>query len=143
MFLAYSDLIQLFPKSKGIKDDLQFYTVSTNSSFTQQRGLFIPMYEDSGELKEAIQNGAIGAIWDEQSKLPDYIPNHFPVFYVRNLKEAIEKILNTYADKLNGEKNENMNMTYFLFDEEKLLKNSLPSYDKPVLKFGQKTERRG
>lgn len=143
MFLTYDDLVTLFPKTKGIKDELLFYTVSTDSSLSQPKGLFIPIFDDSGELKEAIQNGAIGAIWDEQVELPSYVPNHFPVLFTNNIREALEQTINTYIKKINGEKIEIMNMTNFLFVEEKLLKENIPSYDKPVLKFVPKQERRG
>jgi UDP-N-acetylmuramyl pentapeptide synthase len=143
MFLTLGDLANLFPKTTGMKDEFQFCTVSTDSTLSQPRGLFIPLFKDSGELKDAIQNGAIGAIWDEQEELPLYIPNHFPIFYTNNLVEALEQIMKAYVDKLNGETNEIMNMTKFLFIEEKLLNNAIPSYDIPVSKFVNKKERRG
>jgi UDP-N-acetylmuramyl pentapeptide synthase len=143
MFLTYDDLVNLFPNVKGIKEEFQFVTVSTDSMLDQRKGLFIPLYEDSGYLNEAIQNGAIGAIWDEQVELPTYIPNHFPIFYTNDLKKALEQLLKTYVDKLNGENNELMDMTKFLFIEEKLLNENIPSYDKPVLEFVPRQERRG
>jgi UDP-N-acetylmuramyl pentapeptide synthase len=142
MFLTYEELVKIFPKTKGIKDDFQFLTVSTSSKVSQPKGLFIPLFTDSGELNEAIQNGAIGAIWDESLEVPTYIPNQFPMFYTNDLKIALEKILEYYVEKL-GDITDIMNMTKFLFEEEKLLKEDLPSYDKPVLNFVQKTERRG
>ena len=33
-------------------------------SYSQPKGIFIPLYHDSGELQEAIANGAIGTLWD-------------------------------------------------------------------------------
>lgn len=143
MFLTYDDLTKLFPDSKGVKDDFQFQIVATESTQSQPKGLFIPLYEDSGELKEAIGNGAIGAIWNKEVLLPAYIPSQFPVFFTNDLEKAIENILKTYVDQLNGEINEIMNKTKFLFREEKLLNKSFPSYYKPVLKIVSKMERRG
>ncbi|MFD2443425.1 hypothetical protein ACFSO7_05435 [Bacillus sp. CGMCC 1.16607] len=141
MFLAYSDLVKLYPNTKGIKDEFEFMTVSTDSTFHQQKGLFIPLYEDSGELKEAIQNGAVGAILEEQMEIPKYLPNQFPVFLTNNLNDALKQILSTYLEKLNGENTNMMNMTKFLFDEERRLNECLSSYDKPVLKFISKARR--
>jgi UDP-N-acetylmuramyl pentapeptide synthase len=143
MFLTYDDLANLFPDSKGIKDEFQFYTVSTDATLSQPKGLFIPLFDDSGELKDAINNGAIGAIWHMEVEVPTYIPSQFPILYSTDLNGALETILKNYVDKLNGEKNEIMNMTKFLFREEKLLNENIPSYDKPVLKFVPKRERRG
>jgi UDP-N-acetylmuramyl pentapeptide synthase len=141
MFLTYDDLAIIFPESKGIKEDFLFHTVSTDASLFQPKGLFIPIFEDSGEIKDAINNGAIAAIWNAKEKVPTYIPNQFPILYSTDLDEALEKILKTYVDKLNGEKTEIMNMTKFLFKEEKLLNESFSSYDKPVLKFVSPKER--
>jgi hypothetical protein len=141
MFLTYNDLANIFPDSKGIKDDFQFYTVSTDATLSQPKGLFIPMFNDSGELKDAINNGAIGAIWDVKVEIPTYIPSQFPIFFASDLNKALEIVLKTYTDKLNGDKNEIMNMTKFLFKEEKLLNETFSSYDKLVLKFVSPTER--
>jgi UDP-N-acetylmuramyl pentapeptide synthase len=141
MFLTYDDLANLFPDSKGIKEDFLFYTVSTNASLLQPKGLFVPVFEDSGELKDAINNGAIGAIWNVKVEVPIYIPSQFPILYAKDLNEALEMILKTYVDKLNGENNEIMNMTKFLINEEKLLNEPFSSYDKPVLKLFSSMER--
>ena len=141
MFLAYSDLVKLYPKTKGVKDELEFMTVSTDSMFSQPKGLFLPLYEDSGELKEAIQNGAIGAILGEKMDIPRYVPNQFPIFFTNNLNDAMKQILSTYKEKLSGEKIDMMYMTKFLFEEERRLNESLTSYYKPVLKFISKVRR--
>lgn len=143
MFLTYGDLAKIFSDSKGIKEDFQFYTVSTDASLSQPKGLFIPIYDHSGELKDAINNGAIGAIWDLNIEVPAYIPSQFPILFASDLNKALEIVLKTYVDKLNGEKIDIMNMTKFLFREEKLLNESISSYDKPVLKFVSQMERRG
>ncbi|WP_442599407.1 hypothetical protein [Neobacillus sp. D3-1R] len=143
MLLKNSDLVKLFPKSQGIKDDLQFKTVSTDASLIQPKGLFIPVFDDSGELKEAIHNGAIAAIWEEQQTLPSYVPNQFPIFFTKDIKNAFETIVAFYLEQFTGDNNDLMNMTKFLFIEEKLLNESFSSYDKPVFKFVSKQERRG
>jgi UDP-N-acetylmuramyl pentapeptide synthase len=141
MFLTYDDLANLFPDSKGIKEDFLFYTVSTDASLFQPKGLFVPVFEDSGELKDAINNGAIGAIWNVKVEVPLYIPSQFPILYSKDLNEALEMILKTYVDKLSGENNEIMNMTKFLINKEKLLNEPFSSYDKPVLKYFSSMER--
>lgn len=142
MFLTFEDLNQLFPKIKGEKDAFQFHFVSTNAAFHQPKGLFLPLYEDSGEMKEAISNGAIGALWDEDKEVPSYVPSQFPLFFTSDLEESLEQVLNTYVKQLDGESNEMKNMTKFLFSQEKILNEMYHSYYKPVLKFVSKMEGR-
>ncbi|HYK73814.1 MAG TPA: hypothetical protein VEV44_11950 [Pseudoneobacillus sp.] len=143
MFIAYSDLVRFFPKSQGIRDEIQFYTVSTDASLLQPKGLFIPLFNDSGELKEAIQNGAIGAVWDEKRPLPSYVPTQFPILFSNNVKDSLKTIIESYLEQINGDNIDIMNMTKYLFIEEKLLKESVSSYDKPVFEIVSKPERRG
>jgi hypothetical protein len=142
MFLTFNDLSQLFPISKGVKDCFRYEFVSTDATLAQPMGLFIPVFEDSGELKDAISNGAIGAIWEENKVLPSYIPSQFPIFFTDDLGKALDRLLSAYVNLLNGEPNEMNNMTKFLFSEEKILNEIIHSYDKPVLKFVSKTEGR-
>jgi hypothetical protein len=141
MFLMYEDIVRLFLKTKGVKDNLPFYSVSTSSSMKQPKGLFVPVFEDSGELKEAIQNGAIAAIWDDSIQLPTYVPNHFPIFFTNDVMSSLKDVLKVFLEKLNGDKIETMSTTKFLIDKEKLLKENFSSYDKPVLEYVQNLER--
>jgi UDP-N-acetylmuramyl pentapeptide synthase len=140
MFLTNSDLVDLFPNSQGVNDPLEFLTVSTDATLLQPKGLFVPLFEGSGELQDAIKNGAIATVWDIKKKLPHYIPNHLPVFFTEQITDAFELILKHYERKLNNENSESINMTKFLFIEDKLLNENIPSYDIPVFKFVRNTE---
>ena len=74
-------MANFFPNLKGINDSvLHFHTVSTCSQVLQPNGTSIPLYRNSGELSEAIENGAIAAIWNEEKTLPSYTPSYFPLF---------------------------------------------------------------
>jgi hypothetical protein len=141
MFLMYEDIANLFLKTKGVGNNLPFYSVSTSSSMKQPKGLFVPVFKDSGELNEAIQNGAIAAIWDDSVQLPTYVPNHFPIFFTNDLMGSLYDVVRVFLEKLNGDKMQIMSTTKFLFDKEKLLNENFPSYDKPVLEFVQNLER--
>jgi hypothetical protein len=82
MYLAFDDLVTIFPEFKGIKEaDHLYFTVTDNADREQTRGLFIPLNDDSGELLDAIANGAIAAVWDKKKQIPRYTPNHFPIFF--------------------------------------------------------------
>lgn len=134
MYLAFNDLVKLFSDIRGIKEaDHLYITVTDNANAMQTRGLFIPLSEDSGELLEAIANGAIAAIWDKKKQLPKYTPNHFPIFFTDNLIETVRELLKFYIEKIDGDKAEKMNMTNFVFLNKKLLKENKETYDIAVM----------
>lgn len=134
MYLAFNDLVKLFSEIRGIKEaDHLYITVTDDSNAIQTKGLFIPLSEDSGELLEAIANGAIAAIWDKKKQLPKYTPNHFPIFFTDNPIEAVRKLLRFYIEKIDGDKAEKMNMTNFVILNKKLLKENKETYDIAVM----------
>ncbi|WHY02288.1 hypothetical protein [Neobacillus sp. DY30] len=134
MYLAFNDLVRLFSNMRGIKEADHFYfTVTDDANAVQTKGLFVPLNEDSGELLEAIANGAIAAIWDIKKQLPKYAPNHFPIFFTDNPIEAVRELLQFYIEKMDGDKAEQMNMTKFVFLNRKLLKENKETYDIAVM----------
>lgn len=133
MFLALQDLSGLFLEKKGVEDDFLFHTVADHADVLQPRGLFIPLSEDSGELSEAIANGAIAAIWPSGKELPRYTPNHFPVFFTEDNVEALTNVLQLYIDKLNGETEKKMEITNFKFSHKELLNKNRETYDIAVM----------
>lgn len=149
MLLAYRDVANLFVEKQGIRGDFLFFSVTDQADVTQPKGLFIPVNEESGSLSRAIENGAIAAVWDKQSELPAYTPNHFPVFFTSDCRNALQQIIKIYYEKLIGETEKKMVMTDFKISNKKLLNKSSESYDIAVMlkkiKNWQETdsERRG
>ncbi|MEC1520951.1 hypothetical protein P9D43_02740 [Neobacillus niacini] len=134
MYLAFNDLVKLFSNIRGIKEAGHFYiTVTDDAKAVQTRGLFIPLTEDSGELLDAIANGAIAAIWDNKKQLPKYTPNHFPIFFTDQPIEAVRELLQFYIEKMDGEKAEKMDITNFVFLNKKRLKENKETYDIAVM----------
>lgn len=129
MYLARKDLADLFHDTRGGQDDLLFYTVSDHSKAVQPKGIFIPVTQESGELSEAIANGAIAAIWDKEKRIPPYTPNQFPLFFTADPAEAVRNLLQYYNEKLDGETGKNMEITKFDFLYDKLLNKSNETYD--------------
>lgn len=148
MYLALKDLANLFDNSRGVNDDLMFVSVCDQAHEAQPKGLFVSLNEKSGELSEAIANGAIAAIWNHECKLPSYTPNHFPIFFTSDPADAIVIILKQYIDKLNGETDKIMEITNFKFSNKKLLNKNKDTYDIAVMlnevtsKLSNKPERR-
>lgn len=134
MYLAFNDLVNMFRNFKGVQEaDHLYYTVSDSAKMPQPRGLFVPISEESGELLDAIANGAIAAIWDTKKKVPAYTPNHFPVFFTDEPVEAVRRILQMLLEKLDGEIEEKMMMTNFVFLNKELLKENKQTYDIAVM----------
>lgn len=133
MYLTLKDLASLFSEHKGIQDNLIFCTVTDQANVIQPKGVFVPVDMDSGELSEAIANGAIAVIWNRENNLPHYTPNQFPVFFTSDMEEAVGKILKLYLDKLNGETDETMEKTNFKFSNKKLLNKNQETYDIAVM----------
>jgi hypothetical protein len=133
MYLALKDLGGLFDSSRGIQDDFLFASVSDQANEAQPKGLFVSYNGMNGELSEAIANGAIAAIWNQEHDLPRYTPNHFPVFFTNDPADAIVTILNRYIEKLNGETDKIMAITNFKFSNKKLLNKNNETYDIAVM----------
>ena len=129
MYLSYKDLAGIFPETRGVQDEMQFLNVTDYSKIPQAKGIFIPLSSISGELDEAIENGAIAAVWDKQSPLPRYTPNHFPLFLTDDLQEGTKKLLEYYVEKIDGETDMDMAITNFYFLTETLLNKNQQTYD--------------
>ncbi|MEK3855218.1 hypothetical protein [Cytobacillus sp. FSL H8-0458] len=132
MYLTYQDLAELFPAVKGIRDhELEFHTVASSSSDRQPKGIYIP-YREDGNLKEAIESGAVAAIWNENAETPAYTPNHFPIFYTNDLTKGLKDIMELYINKL-SKAEVKMNTTNFLISDEESLKENETTYDIAVM----------
>lgn len=135
MTLLYHDFIHLFPKTNGRSDPtLTFYTVTAFAHISQPKGIFIPLYKDSGELKEAIENGAIASIWDEKVPLPPYTPTYFYIFYTNDLWKGLKDMLEQYSKKLATIKELDENeRTKFYFSPRNSLNERENTYDIAVM----------
>lgn len=134
MFLTYGDLARLFPNKYGIQDhELYFHTVASNSAVLQPKGLFIPFEDGSGKLSQAIENGAIAALWDEKENIPSYTPNHFPIFITNDLLKGLKDMMELYIENLRKMEQTRKEVTNFLFLDEVRLKETKSTYDIAVM----------
>jgi hypothetical protein len=146
MYLAFNDLVEMFESFRGVQDaDHLYYTISDNAKVPQPRGLFIPISEESGELLEAIANGAIAVVWESKKPVPHYTPNHFPVFFTDNLVASLRRILQKQIDKLDGELEVKMMKTNLVILNKELLKENKQTYDIAVMieKLADQRSERG
>lgn len=107
--LVYKHVKNLFQSSKGIQDEtLPFLTVFVDSNVYVSKGLYIPIINKATDekkakefLSEAITHGAIAAIWPLELPLPQLVPNHFPVFFVQETLDALNRLVTYYVEKTN------------------------------------------
>lgn len=127
MYLDFQMLKQVFTKVQGLSDsELMFQSISTTGDTKQPKGLFIPVFGNGDDLLSAINQGAIGAVWDTNTPIPAYKPNHFPLFLTDNLLTDVEKLLILYKEKVKQE--EDVKQMSILVDVE-LLKEKNSTYD--------------
>ena len=90
------DIKAIFPESRGIEyDGIEFEELFINPSIKVDKGLFV-LIEASDcdvKLKEALYNGAIGALWPKDCSIPTFIPNHFPIFLVDEPIDALQELV--------------------------------------------------
>ena len=96
-----NELANLFPNRKGINDSvLHFHTVTAFLSYSQPKGIFIPLYMIQVNYKKQSQMVQLPTLWEYDKALPNYIPNHFSVFLANDLWKGLEDMLESIIMKL-------------------------------------------
>ncbi|HLR66058.1 UDP-N-acetylmuramoyl-tripeptide--D-alanyl-D-alanine ligase [Virgibacillus alimentarius] len=87
------------------KDSITINEVTTDSRLKSNKSLFIPLVGENFDghhyLKQAYDNGAIATLWNKQKDLPSFLPANFPVFYVENTLDALQKLASAYRQEIN------------------------------------------
>lgn len=97
------DLKEAFPINQGAFDsEVDILNVSIDSRNQMNKGLFIPIkgerFDGHQFLKDAINNGAIACLWEEGRSLPEFLPNHFPVFFVKDTTQGLQHLSQYYLE---------------------------------------------
>ncbi|MCH1623878.1 hypothetical protein [Fredinandcohnia quinoae] len=133
--LYYKDLIKISNEARGVKDDfIAFEQIYFNPSEKVNKGLFVLVSRNEyneNEMKEALYNGAIAALWPQNKELPRFLPNHFPVFIVENTLAALKLVLKDYLKKRKENRYDKMTK-FMLFDQDKH-NDAFSTYDKSVI----------
>ena len=101
------------------------------------KGLFVPLSSEHEELKVAIEQGAIAAVWPKDVHVRRYVPNHFPIFFADSSIYALEEIIETYIQSY---RQENKNMTAIYFELENIHNNKATTYDREIMNILQQLE---
>lgn len=99
-------LAALFTDFKGpVSNSVEIAEVTTDSREKTNKSLFIPLtgekFDGHNYMEEALNQGAVTALWDKKKKLPDFLPADFPVFFVDDTLAALQKLASVYRDKVN------------------------------------------
>ncbi|MFD1735722.1 hypothetical protein ACFSCX_04005 [Bacillus salitolerans] len=100
--LTLANLQKVCTDQRGIQfGDIEIHTVFTNEESKVNKGLFVPLFngeEVHEDLKEAINNGAITALWWKDVSIPKFLPNDFPLFLVEHPLDSLEMVVKEYFD---------------------------------------------
>lgn len=105
MKLSLAELGIMFPLNRGTTS-MAIYVeqVVIDSRLKADKSLFIPIVGDKFDghdfLKDAIYNGAIAALWQEDKEKPDFVPNNFPLFFVKDTTEALQTLAKYYLQEV-------------------------------------------
>ncbi|WP_064093798.1 hypothetical protein [Rossellomorea aquimaris] len=114
--LLYDDVKKLFPHTLGIHlPGFEFLVVCNSTSVEMKKGLYIPSGKRV-DLFESIEKGAIATLWEKDTDVPAFLPNHFPVFLVEDIQKAFEELHDYYKQNYIQEKWEIM--TKFIYISE-------------------------
>ncbi|MGM8364223.1 UDP-N-acetylmuramoyl-tripeptide--D-alanyl-D-alanine ligase [Virgibacillus sp. W0181] len=99
-------LTKLFPTYKGNPHGYDSIAeVTTDSRLKSHKSLFIPLigdhFDGHDHLEQAVNNGALAVIWDENKQLPSFLPADFPVFFTSNTLNALQKLAKAYRNEIN------------------------------------------
>ncbi|HHY74523.1 MAG TPA: UDP-N-acetylmuramoyl-tripeptide--D-alanyl-D-alanine ligase [Bacillus bacterium] len=105
MRLSLAEISEIFPSNTGTKAATIFINeIVTDSRKKADKGLFIPIVGDKFDghdfLKDAIDNGAIAALWQENKEKPAFVPNDFPLFLVKDTTSGLQTLAKHYLQKI-------------------------------------------
>ncbi|MFD1018079.1 UDP-N-acetylmuramoyl-tripeptide--D-alanyl-D-alanine ligase [Thalassobacillus hwangdonensis] len=105
MLFTINELNQLFTEARGEhKDSIPVKSIMTDSRRVHDQSLFVPIVGENFDahdfLKKAIENGAIGALWQKDKKVPAYVPTDFPLFLVEDTTLGLQQMAGFYLQKV-------------------------------------------
>src|SRR5690625_1913687 len=93
--------------SKGVNTEVevQIEEVMTDSRKEVSKALFIPIigerFDGHDYLDQAIANGAVASFWDESISIPEYLPESFILYFVKDTTVALQQLAKSYRNLIN------------------------------------------
>lgn len=105
MNMTASELLKLFPEATGAaSSQIKMEAVMTDSRTVCKHGLFVPIvgerFDGHEYLKNAINNGAVAALWQQDKPVPAFIPTEFPLYFVEDTITGLQQLARYYLEKV-------------------------------------------
>lgn len=104
MLFTIKWLSAIFTSHQGTIHDEAINHVSIDSRKQLEQSLFVPIigeqYDSHTFAEQALHNGAIAFLWDEGRPVPDEIPDHIPIFLVKDTVAALQKLAHSYREEI-------------------------------------------
>lgn len=106
MKLKIEEIAHIFPNNTdNFQPGLAIHSVRTDSRKAILDALFIPLVGDQFDghefLSQAIEQGAIATLWEENKQLPNHLADDFPVFFVEDTTMALQALAKYYRETVN------------------------------------------
>ena len=97
-------LASIFTNNRG-EGTLPLLEVTTDSRKKCKNSLFVPLvgekFDAHDYAEQAFENGAVAFLWNENNPLPDHLPDHFTVLFVKYTLKALQELAWHYRNKVN------------------------------------------
>ncbi|QAS51098.1 UDP-N-acetylmuramoyl-tripeptide--D-alanyl-D-alanine ligase [Halobacillus litoralis] len=105
MILEVKELTRLFSQYKGAAtDQITIDGIMTDTRKTAKQSLFVPIVGENFDahefIGEAIKQGAVAALWQNDRPLPKLVPTDFPVFFVEDTTKALQDLASYYLEEV-------------------------------------------
>ncbi|WP_096199257.1 UDP-N-acetylmuramoyl-tripeptide--D-alanyl-D-alanine ligase [Bacillus sp. FJAT-45350] len=96
----------LFLSSSSTEETTTLYSqVFIDSRVHTNNGLFVPIvgerFDGHDFIKSAIDNGAVGALWGKEHKVPNDLPASFQLYFVDDTLTALQQLAKAYVKEVN------------------------------------------
>ncbi|MBU8907114.1 UDP-N-acetylmuramoyl-tripeptide--D-alanyl-D-alanine ligase [Desertibacillus haloalkaliphilus] len=106
MKVTSSLIKQICLKTKHIDDHdgTGYDQVTIDSRVSLENGLFVPIvgerFDGHDFLEDAIKNGASATLWQEGHPLPDDLPSHVHIYFVKDTLQALQQLAELYVQDI-------------------------------------------
>ncbi|HET7628792.1 MAG TPA: UDP-N-acetylmuramoyl-tripeptide--D-alanyl-D-alanine ligase [Bacillales bacterium] len=98
------DLLSLFPSHRGAEHEISINEVFIDSRKSARHALFVPIVGETFDghdfLLDAIQRGAVAALWQKNRDVPGEVPLDFPLFFVDDTLEGLQRFARQYLRRV-------------------------------------------
>jgi UDP-N-acetylmuramoyl-tripeptide--D-alanyl-D-alanine ligase len=97
MILTLRDCQELFPNYRRRSDlNVEINSIATDTRKPMEKALFVPLvganFDGHAFMKDALNQGAVAAIWQKDKEVPRFLPTEFPLFLVDDTTKALQEM---------------------------------------------------